>query len=66
MMPYNMKDEPMNSQVPFDTPTQAEVDRFIAQAHQMRSEYFAQLFKSGFARFRGVFSKKRGLGHAPA
>ena len=66
MMPRNMKDDPMNSQVSFETPTQAEVDRFIAQAHQMRSDYIARLFKSGFARLRDVFPKKRNLGQASA
>lgn len=65
-MPRYMKDEPMNTQVSFETPTQAEVDRFIAKAHQMRSEYIVRLFKSGFTRLRDVFPKKRSLGQVSA
>ena len=60
MMPRNMKEKPMSTQVSFETPTQAEVDRCIAQAHLMRSDYISKLVKSGLAHLRGVFLQKRG------
>jgi len=66
MMSRNVKEDPMNSQVSFQTPKQAEIDMFIAQAHQMRSEYIARLFKSGFNRLSYLFAKKRSLGQASA
>lgn len=56
----------MTTQISFQTLTQADVDRLIAQAHQMRSDYISGLFKSGFARLRDVFPKSRGLGQASA
>lgn len=65
-MPRYMKEKQMSTQVSFETPTQADVDRFIAQAHQMRSEYISQWIKSGFARLRDVFPKNRSLGHSSA
>jgi hypothetical protein len=66
MMPRDMKEETMTKQASFETPKQADVDRFIAQAHRMRSEYVSRLVKSGFARLRDVFSKNRRLGHSSA
>lgn len=66
MMPRYMKEKQMSTQVSFETPTQADVDRFIAQAHQMRSEYIYHRIKSGFARLRDVFPKNRSLGHSSA
>ena len=65
-MPRNMKENTMSTQVSFQTPTQADVDGIIAQAHQMRSEYISGLFKSGLARLRDVFPKNRGLGQVSA
>lgn len=38
--------------------TQAEVDKYIAQADQMRADYIAQSLKSGFAALRGLFWHK--------
>lgn len=38
--------------------TQADVDKYIAQAHQMRADYFAQSLKSGFAALRSLFLRK--------
>ncbi|MFL4470599.1 RSP_7527 family protein [Tateyamaria armeniaca] len=66
MMPPKMKEEPMTTQVSFETPKQADVDRFIAQAHKMRSDFMSHLFKSGFARLRDVFPKGRGVGQPSA
>lgn len=66
MMPRQMKDDPMTTQVSFQTPKQADVDRLMAEARQMRSDYFAGLFKAGLARLRDVFPKSRGLGQASA
>lgn len=60
------KDRPMSTQVSFQTPKQADVDRLIAEARQMRSDYISGLFKSGLARLRDVFPKNRGLGQASA
>ena len=37
----------------------ADVDRLIAQARQMRSEYIAQSFNSGFTRLRSLLLLKR-------
>ena len=65
-LPRNMKEKTMSTQVSFQTPKQADVDRLIAQAHRMRSDYFAGLFNYGFARLRDLFPKTRGLGHASA
>ncbi|MEP3329811.1 hypothetical protein [Sedimentitalea sp.] len=56
----------MSTQVSFQTPKQADVDRLIADARQMRSDYISGLFKSGLARLRDVFPKNRGLGQASA
>lgn len=66
MTPCNMKENLMSTQVSFQTPKQADVDRLIAQAHQMRSEYISQLVRSGTARLRDVFPKDRSLGQKPA
>lgn len=63
-MPRNVKEGPMSTQVYFVTPTQAEVDRHIAQARQMRSDYIAQMVKSGLARLRDVFPKAASFGQA--
>jgi hypothetical protein len=49
----------MTSQTSFASPTPADVDRLIAQAHQMRSDYIAQFVKSGFNRLRSLFALKR-------
>lgn len=54
----------MSTQVYFVTPTQAEVDRHIARARQMRSDYIAQMGKSGLARLRDVFPKAASFGQA--
>jgi len=58
-MPCNEKEYPMTSQTSFASPTPADVDRLIAQAHQMRSDFIAQLVKSGFNRLRSLFALKR-------
>lgn len=60
MMPLNMKEKPMSKQVSFEAPTQAEVDRCIADAHLMRSDYISKSVKSGWAHLRGVFLQKSG------
>lgn len=51
----------MSTQVYFTAPTQAEVDRYIAKAHEMRSEYISQLVTSGFARLWDLLPKNRDL-----
>ncbi len=56
----------MNSQKPFRLPTQAEVDKTIAQAHQMRADYIAGSMKFCFARLRGLFSHKGSTAKAAA
>lgn len=66
MMPRNMKEEPMSTHISIETPKQAEVDRYIAQAHQMRSDYISQLVKSGLVRLRGVFLQNPGHRQASA
>ncbi len=53
-MPRNMKEKPMSTQMSFKTPTQAEVERYIAQDHLMRREFIARFVKSGLANLRGV------------
>ena len=65
-MPRKMKDGPMNSQVSFQTPTAADVDRLIAQAHQMRSDFIAQSVRAGLARLRDIFPKNALGGKASA
>jgi hypothetical protein len=47
-------------------PTPAEVDRFIAQAHQMRGDFIAQTLKSGLNRLRTLFVLKSTSKAAPA
>jgi len=59
IMPCNKKEYPMTSQTSFASPTRADVDRLIAQARQMRSDYIAQSFNSGFTRLRSLFLLKR-------
>ena len=66
MLPRSAKEEPMSTRVSFKKPTLAEVDRHIARARQLRSEYLSQLIKSGLARLRDVFPKDRSLGEASA
>ncbi len=66
MTPLHMKDKPMTTQVSIQTPKQADVDRLIAEARQMRSDYFSRLFKVGLVRLRDVFPKSRSLGRASA
>ncbi|WP_187430780.1 RSP_7527 family protein [Roseobacter fucihabitans] len=56
----------MSTQNSFETPDRADVDRAIAQAHQMRSEFISRLLKSGFAQLRAVFTQKSGMGKASA
>jgi hypothetical protein len=48
----------MNTQISFEAPTQVVVDRYIAQAHQLRSEYIARSVKSGLTHLRKLFSRK--------
>ncbi|WVX48934.1 hypothetical protein ROLI_020180 [Roseobacter fucihabitans] len=66
MLPCNMKENLMSTQNSFETPDRADVDRAIAQAHQMRSEFISRLLKSGFAQLRAVFTQKSGMGKASA
>jgi hypothetical protein len=58
-MPCNEKEYTMTSQTSFARPAQADVDRLIAQAHQMRSDYIAQFVKSGFNRLLSLLALKR-------
>ncbi|WP_416384556.1 RSP_7527 family protein [Roseovarius sp. Pro17] len=39
--------------------TQPDVDKYIAQAHQLRAAYIAASMKSGLAYLRDAFSPKR-------
>lgn len=57
-MQSNTKEQTMTSQTSCATPTPAEIDRFIAQAHQMRGDYIAQSVKSRLALLRALFSSK--------
>ena len=54
-----MKDAFMSTNINTRTPTQAEIDTIIEQAHQMRSEYLARSIKAGFATLRGLFVHKK-------
>lgn len=48
----------MTTEITFKSPTQAEIDRHIVRAHQLRSNALAALFRAGFARLRGFFGPK--------
>lgn len=48
----------MTTQKSFETPDQAEIERHIARAQQMRSAYLAQSAKSGWAAVRSLFTPK--------
>jgi hypothetical protein len=56
----------MSTQVSFKAVKQADVDRYIAQAHRMRGEYMAHLFRVGFARVRALFPQGKRISNAPA
>ncbi|QJF52326.1 RSP_7527 family protein [Roseobacter ponti] len=47
----------MKPQIAFTSPTQAEIDRAIARAHQMRSEYIAQSINALIARISGAVAR---------
>lgn len=55
ILPRKTKEKTMSTQISFETPTQDDVDRYIAQAHQLRSEYTTRWLKSGLAKLRNVF-----------
>ncbi|WP_281859362.1 RSP_7527 family protein [Litoreibacter halocynthiae] len=48
----------MNSHDFYVKPTQADVDKLMAQAHRMRGEYIAKLFKSVFLSIRSLLAPK--------
>ena len=58
MTPSNTKETKMNTHISFEAPTQADVDRYVAEAHQIRSEFLARSIKSGMAKVRALFSHK--------
>lgn len=60
------KDPTMSTQPQFKTPTPAEVQNIIQQAHRMRSEYLANSIKSGLSNLHGVFAHQKPIGNAPA
>lgn len=49
---------PMNTEITFKSPTQAEIDRHVARAHQLRSNALAAIFRAGLARLRALFGPK--------
>lgn len=57
-MPYEMKENVMSSYIFVATPTQVDVDRYIAQAHRMRGEYIARTCKSGLTFLRSLFARR--------
>ena len=61
-----MKDNIMNTQPQCKTPTPAEVQKIIHQAHQMRSDYIAKSIKVGLSKLHGIFANKKPLGNATA
>ncbi len=56
----------MNMQSQFKTPTPAEVQKIIQQAHGMRSEYFAKSIKAGLSNFHGIFKRRNPVAGAAA
>ncbi len=50
----------------FEKPTQAEIEKIIHQAHQMRSEYLAKSIKAGLSNLRGVLTHQKPIDNATA
>ena len=50
----------MTPQTFIASPTPAEINKFIDQAHKMRADYIAQSVSSGLARLCSLFSHKSG------
>ncbi|WP_295314034.1 RSP_7527 family protein [Roseobacter sp.] len=48
----------MKPQIAFTSPTQAEIDRAIARAHQMRSDYIAQSINTLIAKLSGAAARR--------
>ncbi len=55
----NTKDQTMNTQQQFKTPTPAEVQKIVQQAHRTRSEYLSQKIKAAVSNLRGALASKR-------
>ena len=52
------KDDTMTKFTMLKSPTQIDVEMYIARAHQMRADYIARSLKAGFANLRGLFLSK--------
>jgi len=48
----------MKTQYSFETPDQAAIERCLAQARQMRSDYIAQSAKAGLESLRTLFAPR--------
>ena len=59
-MPPHRKEQIMSPQTLIASPTPAEINKFIDQAHKMRADYIAQSVSSGLARLRSLFSHNSG------
>lgn len=60
------KDETMTEFHSRKSPTQADVEMYIARAHQMRADYIARSLKAGFVKLSGLFSSKHSTAKTPA
>jgi hypothetical protein len=61
-----MKDVNMTKQSSIQSPTQADVEMYIARARQMRADYIARSLKTGFVSLRDLFSSKSSTAKTPA
>ena len=56
----------MSTRINLEKPTQAEIEKIIHQAHQMRSEYLAKSIKAGLSNLRGFLTHQKPADNATA
>jgi hypothetical protein len=56
----------MDTDINFEMPTQAKIEKMIHRGHQMRSEYIASSITAGLSNLRGSFNNKKALSNFQA